>query len=170
MGPAHTCWPAGLPRVMLTTGHHARVAILYGQNREELRRVYCTAWDKHQKGLPLEALEQQLVAVIGLHPEYHALLADRDAALARDFTPEAGQTNPFLHMGMHLAIREQLATDRPAGITAAYAELMAHVQDTHEAEHRMMECLGEALWQAQRSGQTPDETRYLACLRKLCGG
>lgn len=144
--------------------------MLYGQNRDEIRRVYCTAWDKHQQGLPLEALEQQLVAVIGLHPEYHALLADRDAALTRDFTPEMGQTNPFLHMGMHLAIREQLATDRPAGITETFGLLMAHVQDAHEAEHRMMECLGEALWQSQRSAQVPDEARYLACLQQLAGG
>ncbi len=144
--------------------------MLYGQNRDEIRRVYCTAWNKHQQGLPLEALEQQLVAVIALHPEYHALLADHDAALARDFTPEMGQTNPFLHMGMHLAIREQLATDRPAGITDAFGALMARVQDAHEVEHRMMECLGEALWQSQRSGQVPDEARYLECLRQLADG
>ena len=144
--------------------------MLYGQNRDEIRRVYCAAWDKHQQGQPLEPLEQQLVAIIALHPEYHTLLADHDAALARDFTPETGQTNPFLHMGMHLAIREQLATDRPAGIIAAFGALMARVQDAHEAEHRMMECLGEALWQAQRSGQVPDEARYLECLRQLADG
>jgi hypothetical protein len=155
---------------MLTVGHHTSVAMLYGQNRDEIRRVYCTAWDKHQQGLPLEPLEQQLVAIIGQHPEYHALLADHDAALTRDFTPEAGQTNPFLHMGMHLAIREQLATDRPAGITATFGVLMARVQDAHAAEHHMMDCLGEALWQAQRSGQAPDEARYLECLRQLAGG
>ena len=81
-----------------------------------------------------------------------------------------GQTNPFLHMGMHLAIREQLATNRPAGITETFGLLMARVQDAHAVEHRMMECLGEALWQAQRSGQEPDEARYLACLRQLAGG
>ena len=143
--------------------------MLFGQNRDEIRRAYCTAWDKHLQGLPLEALEQQLVAVIALHPEYHALLADHDAALARDFTPETGQTNPFLHMGMHLAIREQLATDRPPGIVAAFGTLMAHVQDAHAAEHHMMECLGEALWQAQRDNQPPDEARYLDCLMRLAG-
>ncbi len=140
---------------------------MYGQNRDEIRRVYCAAWDKHLQGRPLEALEEQLVAVIGLHPEYHALLADHAAALARDFTPEMGQTNPFLHMGMHLAIHEQLATDRPAGITATFGTLMARVQDAHEVEHRMMECLGEALWQARHDGQAPDEARYLQCLQQL---
>jgi hypothetical protein len=129
--------------------------------------VYCAAWDKHRQGLALEALEQQIVAVIALHPEYHALLEDPDAALSRDYTPERGQTNPFLHMGMHLAIREQLATDRPAGIVAAFGVLMVRVQDAHAAEHHMLECLGEALWQSQRSGQAPDEARYLECLQKL---
>lgn len=162
-----TAGPAGVYRVMLATGHHANIAMLYGQHRDELRRAYCTAWSKHLQGLPLEALEQQLVAVIGLHPEYHALLADAGSALTRDFTPESGQTNPFLHMGMHLAIRDQLATDRPAGITAAFASLMARLQDAHAAEHAMMECLAESLWQAQRSGQAPDEARYLICLQQL---
>ena len=143
--------------------------MLYGNNRDEIRRAYCAAWDKHRQGLALEALEQQIVAVIALHPEYHTLLGDPDAALSRDYTPEMGQTNPFLHMGMHLAIREQLATDRPAGIVAAFGVLMARVQDTHAAEHDMMECLGEALWQSQRNGQAPDEARYLECLQKLPG-
>ena len=141
--------------------------MLYGNNRDEIRRVYCAAWDKHRQGLPLEALEQQIVAVVALHPEYHTLLADPDIALSSDYTPEMGQTNPFLHMGMHLAIREQLATDRPAGIVAAFGALMARVRDAHVAEHHMMECLGAALWQAQRNGLPPDETTYLACLQRL---
>jgi len=140
--------------------------MLYGQ-RDDIRRVYCAAWDKQQRGLPLEPLERQLVEVIAVHPEYHPLLADADSALARDYLPEMGQTNPFLHMGMHLAIREQLATDRPPGIVAAYGALMVKIQDIHQAEHQMMECLGEALWRAQRDGQAPDEVAYLQCLRRL---
>ncbi len=142
--------------------------MLYGQ-RDDIRRVYCAAWDKQQRGLPLAPLERQLVEVIAAHPEYHPLLADADSALARDYLPEMGQTNPFLHMGMHLAIREQLATDRPAGIVAAYGALMVKIQDIHQAEHQMMECLGEALWRAQRDGQAPDEVAYLQCLRRLTG-
>lgn len=140
--------------------------MLYGQ-RDDIRRVYCAAWDKQQRGLPLEPLERQLVEVIAAHPEYQALLADADVALSRDYLPETGQTNPFLHMGMHLAIREQLATDRPPGIVAAYAALTAKVQDRHHAEHQMMECLGAALWRAQRDNMPPDEMSYLQCLRAL---
>ena len=143
--------------------------MFYSQNRDNLRRAYCAAWDKQTRGMPLSALEQQLVAVIALHPEYHALLAAADDALARDFPPEAGATNPFLHMGMHLAIREQLATDRPAGCVAAWRALLARVQDAHAVEHQMMECLGEALWRAQRDNRPPDEARYLECLQRLAG-
>lgn len=140
--------------------------MLYGQ-RDDIRRVYCAAWHKQQRGLPLAPLERQLVDVIVAHPEYQALLSDAETALSRDYLPEDGQTNPFLHMGMHLAIREQLATDRPAGIVAAYGALMARLQDIHQAEHRIMECLGEALWRAQRDSTPPDEMSYLQCLRAL---
>jgi predicted RNA polymerase sigma factor len=87
--------------------------------------------------------------------------------LVRDYTPEDGQTNPFLHMGLHLAIREQVSTNRPAGIAAVYRSLAAKLGDVHEAEHVMIEALGQALWQAQRSGLPPDETAYLESLRRL---
>ena len=86
--------------------------------------------------------------------------------LERDYTPEAGQSNPFLHMGMHLAIREQVGTDRPAGIRAVHSALAARLGGIHEAEHVMIECLGEALWNAQRAGVAPDEARYLEDLRR----
>ena len=33
----------------------------------------------------------------------------------------------------------------------------------------MIECLAEALWQSQRSGQPPDEAAYLAALRRTAG-
>ena len=92
----------------------------HDQDRAGLRRLYLEAWRKAREGRPLEPLENQIVGVIELHPEYQPLLVDRSAALDRDFTPEQGQTNPFLHMGLHLAIREQLATDRPPGVRAVY--------------------------------------------------
>jgi hypothetical protein len=37
----------------------------------------------------------------------------------------------------------------------------------HEAEHAMIERLGEALWNAQRAGLPPDEAQYLESLRRL---
>ena len=141
----------------------------HDQDRSGLRRLYVEAWRKHRAGRPLEPLEHQIVTVIEQHPEYHALLEDEAEALGRDFTPEAGQSNPFLHMGLHLAIREQAATDRPAGIAAIRAQLIERLADPHEAEHRMLERLAEALWLSQRAGQPPDEGAYLESLRQMLG-
>ena len=142
----------------------------HDQDRGGLRRHYLEAWRRHRAGLPLEPLQHQLVALIEQHPEYHGLLEDDPEALARDWTPESGKANPFLHLGLHLAVREQVATDRPAGIAAVHRELARRIGDVHEAEHRMLECLGEALWQAQRSGTAPDEAAYLESLRRLLAG
>lgn len=141
--------------------------MLFGNDRTALRRFYVEAWRKLCADEPLEPLERQVAEVVRQHPEYHALLEDGDALLDRDFTPEQGQTNPFLHMGMHIAIHEQLATGRPAGVIECYHTLVQKYGDTHAAEHRMMECLGEQLWQAQRDGTAPQEQSYLACLRRL---
>ena len=122
----------------------------HDQDRSGLRRLYVEAWRKHRAGRPLEPLEHQIVTVIEQHPEYHALLEDEAEALGRDFTPEAGQSNPFLHMGLHLAIREQAATDRPAGIAAIrtqLAERLANlgcqlcVSDVHSGNNPIPELL-----------------------------
>jgi Domain of unknown function (DUF1841) len=142
----------------------------HDQDRSGLRRHYLEAWRKHRAGVPLEPLDFQLVTVIEQHPEYHALLEDDALALARDYQPESGQSNPFLHLGLHLAIREQVATDRPPGIAAGHRELARRLGDAHEAEHQMLDKLGEALWYAQRTGRPPDEAAYLESLRRLCGG
>jgi len=141
---------------------------MFGNDRNQLRRLYCDAWAARQRGEPLDPLAHQIAEVIEAHPEYQALVEDPQAALGAEYTPEMGQTNPFLHMGMHLAIREQVSTDRPAGIRAAWQQLVARLGE-HEAEHRMMECLGQAIWEAQRSRREPDEAQYLECLRRLAG-
>ena len=142
----------------------------HDQDRSGLRRHYVEAWRKHRAGTPLEPLEHQLVAAIEQHPEYHPLFENDEQALGRDYTPESGQSNPFLHLGLHLAIREQVATDRPAGIAAVHRELSLRLGDPHEAEHRMLEKLGEAIWFSQRTGRPPDEAAYLESLRQLIGG
>ncbi len=116
-------------------------------------------------GAPLTALESIIADVIRMHPEYHALLGKGVEVLDKDWLPEGGETNPFLHMGMHIAIREQLSIDRPAGIQAAYAALLRHTGDAMETEHAMLECLAEALWRAQRENRLPDEAAYLACIK-----
>ncbi len=139
----------------------------HDQDRGDLRRHYLEAWRKYRDGVPLEPLEHQLVTVIEQHPEYQPLIERDPAALDRDYAPEDGQANPFLHLGLHLAVREQVATDRPPGIAALHRELAQQLGDVHEAEHRMLEKLGEALWFAQRSGRAPDEAAYLESLRRL---
>jgi len=137
------------------------------QSREQLRRIYIEAWRKRRAGLPIEPLEAQVADVIALHPEYHAALEADDDALARDYTPAGGQSNPFLHMGLHLAVREQVATDRPAGIRKAFQTVAARLGSEHDTEHRIIECLAEAMWEAQRSGRPPDEAAYLQRVLRL---
>ncbi|MDH5784537.1 MAG: DUF1841 family protein [Chromatiales bacterium] len=141
--------------------------MFFGQSRDELRRFYLTAWRKHIEKQPVEPLEAMIIDVIILHPEYHSLLDSEEQALGHETSPEQGEVNPFLHMGMHIAIREQLSTSRPAGIDSAYDALLRRFSDPHAAEHRMMECLGEVMWLAQRNNSPPDEIAYLECLRSL---
>jgi hypothetical protein len=137
------------------------------RNRGQLRATYFAAWKKFQASAPLEPLEKQIAAVIAEHPEYHALFDNEVALAGAEFTPEKGQQNPFLHMGLHLAIREQVATDRPTGVAAIHARLAASLGSALEAEHRIFEVLAASLWEAQRSGAMPDENQYLERLRSV---
>jgi len=142
------------------------MSALFGQSRDDMRRTWLDAWRRGRDGLPVSPLEAQLVDVIREHPEYHAWLERGDEALHAQFTPEGGVTNPFLHLSMHLALREQVSTDRPRGIARIHARLAAR-GNAHDAEHRMMEALGKALWEAQRAGRMPDERAYLEDLERL---
>ena len=138
--------------------------MIFGQDRNELRQMYADAWQKRIDGKVLSPLEDQIARVIEQHPEYQsAVTGDLD----KDFTVAGGQTNPFLHMGLHLGIREQVATDRPAGVTATFQALAERIGDAHDAEHRMIDCLAETLWESQRQNQPPDEAAYLERLRRL---
>lgn len=139
--------------------------MIYSQERDQLRRVWCAAWHKAHAGETLEPLETILVEIINNHPEYQSLLEDCDRNVWRDWQVEAG--NPFLHFGMHLALQEAVATNRPCGIRAIYSDLGRRCGDWHRAEHQMMDCLAEMLWQSQRRGNVIDEQMYLDCLRKL---
>jgi len=139
---------------------------MFGQDRNQLRQMYFSAWRKQQGGELMQPLEAMIAEVIVLHPEYHALLEQGEDALDKDFLPEMGETNPFMHMGMHIAIREQLATDRPDGIVLAHKKLLLRLRDVHEVEHQIMECLGESLWEAQRNNSAPNESQYLQCVQQ----
>ncbi|MCU7811237.1 MAG: DUF1841 family protein, partial [Candidatus Thiodiazotropha sp. (ex Notomyrtea botanica)] len=101
------------------------------------------------------------------HPEYHRLLNDADKGLAKEFLPDDGETNPFLHMAMHISLLEQISTDRPPGISELNKRLTQRLGDAHEAEHQLMECLGRMLWEAQSENRMPDEVAYLDCIRRL---
>lgn len=140
--------------------------MLFGTDRNQLRHYFCEVWQKQATAQPLEPLEQIIAAVINEHPEYQALLSDPETALERDYLPELDETNPFLHMGMHIAIQEQLAGNRPTGILEVYQSLCLRHGDSHTAEHRMMKALGETLGEAQRHGALPDESLYLQRLRQ----
>jgi len=140
---------------------------MFSNDRNQMRQVFIDAWQKQQDGQPLEPLEEVIANIAGQHPEYHSLLEDSDAAMGKEYLPENGETNPFLHMGMHIAIHEQLSTNRPAGIASLFQQLIMQSGDPHHAEHQVMDCLGEMLWQAQRDQSMPDEAAYLDCLRKL---
>ena len=141
---------------------------MFNPTREQVRRFFCEAWRKHRERLPLDGAEVTAADLIAEHPEYHALLEASDAAVEKEFTPENGQTNPFLHLSLHLAIAEQISIDQPPGIRAAYQTLRQRLE-VHDAEHAVMECLGETLWKAQRAGTAIDTAGYLACLRRSGG-
>jgi len=141
--------------------------MIYGQDRNQLRNFYFQSWDKFTRQQILEPMESVVVALIKQHPEYHDFFNNMEQNQDKDFSPEMGQTNPFLHLGMHISIQEQIGTQRPPEIASLYQSLCQKTGDAHEAEHQMMDCLGEMLWTAQRNNQQPDETTYLECIKKL---
>ncbi|BAP56072.1 hypothetical protein THII_1775 [Thioploca ingrica] len=135
---------------------------MFGQDREKHRQFFARAWDKHQQAQILEPLETMVVEVISIHPEYHCYLIAPH--LDQDFFPQQGQTNPFLHLGLHLALREQLSIDQPKGIRHLYQSSVLKGDNSHDLEHRMMDCLAEILWTSQRDGVPPNEQAYIDCL------
>jgi hypothetical protein len=139
---------------------------MYNPTRDQVRQFFADTWAKYRSNAPLAGLEATALDLILLHPEYHALLGAGEEALARDYTPESGEANPFLHLSLHLAIEEQLSIDQPPGIAAEFARILAARRDRHEALHAVLECLGETVWRAQREGGQPDAQAYLECLRR----
>lgn len=139
---------------------------MFTPSRDQARRFLVEAWRKHCARLPATPLELLAADIVALHPEYHALLAGGEAALSREWTPEAGETNPFLHLSLHLAIEEQLSIDQPPGLRAIFEELLRRHGDRHEALHVVLDCLGETVWRANRDQTPPDGVAYLDCLRR----
>ena len=141
---------------------------MFNPSREQVRRFFCESWRKHRQRQVLEGAEATAADLIEQHPEYHALLENPESAVEQEFTPEGGQMNPFLHLSLHLAIADQISIDQPFGIRAAYHALRRRLE-VHEAEHVILECLGESLWRSQREGTTMDANQYLECVRQSAG-
>ena len=143
--------------------------MLFDPQVADVRRFYCGVWRKHRDGSPLEPIEAIALDWILHHPEYHPDLDDAESALAAQYPAEAGRTNPFLHLSLHLAISEQRSIDQPPGIRACLDALERRLGNAHDAAHQAQECLAETVWLAQRRGGPVDQQQYLACLRRRAG-
>lgn len=139
---------------------------LFNPNRDQVRQFFFDAWAKFKLQQPLSALEAMALQVMQMHPEYHAVLDAPERYLEQAYFPEMGETNPFLHMSLHLSVLEQLAIDQPPGIARAYQALQQKHGNQMDAQHELMECLAETIWRAQRDGQPPDAEAYIACMNQ----
>lgn len=137
---------------------------IFNPTREQVRDFFIQTWQKYQQKAALSAMEKIALGWMMKHPEYHAILANPEAR-SKDFTVAEGQTNPFLHLSMHIAIEEQISIDNPPGIRNAFEHLSAK-SDEHEAHHEIMECLGQVIWQAQRNRGPLDQQLYIELLKQ----
>ena len=140
--------------------------MLFNPSRDEARNFMFESWRKRRAGELLTPLEDLAAQLIGKHPEYHAALENPEHHQNKDYLPEQGAPNPFLHLMMHLTIEEQISINQPAGIRAHFMRLTQQYESEHDAQHRMMECLSEMIWQAQRNRTQPDAAIYFACLEQ----
>ena len=140
--------------------------MFFNPTRDQARNFLFESWRKRRAGELLTPLEDLAAQLIAKHPEYHAVLENPERHQVQDYLPEHGEANPFLHLMMHLTIEEQISIDQPVVIRAHFMRLTQRLESEHDAQHRMMECLGEMIWQAQRSGTQPDAAIYFACLEK----
>ncbi len=138
---------------------------MFHPSREQAREFFFEVWRKHQAQMPRTPLEDQAIGIVERHPEYHRVLADRARFIDHEWTPDQGETNPFLHLSLHLAVHEQLGIDQPPGLRAAWQALLAEGMDAHDAEHRVIDALAETIWDSQRSGLPPDGAAYLRRVR-----
>lgn len=135
--------------------------------RDQIRSLFRDVWRRYRLRKPLSPTEGTIADVIAMHPEYHDLLEDEHVALDHDYDGEDGKSNPFLHMGMHIALHEQISAAHAPTVAQVYGQLTQRLQDRHAAEHQMMECLGKVLWEAQHNGTAPDQEVYAICLQRL---
>ncbi|NOT15245.1 MAG: DUF1841 family protein [Methylotenera sp.] len=142
---------------------------LYNPNRDQARQFLFDAWAKFKQQLALTDLEKIAVEVIQLHPEYHAILDAPKRYMQQQYFPEMGETNPFLHISLHLSVIEQVSINQPHGIASMYAALQQKHGDQHHAQHDILECLAETIWQAQRNSEPLDASLYLNLIQQRVG-
>ncbi|MGV8711364.1 MAG: DUF1841 family protein [Nitrosomonas sp.] len=142
---------------------------MFKPSRDQARQLFFETWRKYRQHEILSGIETIALDVILLHPEYHIILDNPERYLTRDYLPETGEINPFLHMSMHLALSEQLSIDQPRGICDRFSRLQKMTGDDHIAAHHVLECLAEMIWQAQRNDTAPDASIYLGCLNRRLG-
>lgn len=141
---------------------------MFNPSRDQARQFFFNTWTKYQAQQPLEGAENLALEAMLSHPEYHSLLNQPGRYLDKDYTPESGVTNPFLHLSMHMAIAEQLSIDQPPGIRNRHEQLLKIHNDPMQAQHEIMDCLAEMIWQSQRHGGQYNPSIYFDCLdRKI---
>jgi hypothetical protein len=139
---------------------------MFNPSRDEVRDFFFDTWRKHNEREVLTPLELQALDWMLEHPEYHPLLSDPENNRSRDYLPEFGQVNPFLHLSLHLSVAEQVSIDQPPGLRGQFERLARKHGSLHEAAHDVLECLGETIWRAQREGTGPDGEAYLECVKR----
>lgn len=139
---------------------------LFNPSRDEVRQFFFEAWRKFGQSLELTPLEGMALQVMMMHPEYHTVLGSPERYLEQEYFPEMGETNPFLHMSLHLSILEQISINQPPGIAPSYQALLEKHAEEHAAQHDLMDCLAETVWRAQRDGKAPDAMAYLECMQQ----
>ncbi len=142
---------------------------MFDPNPAQVRRFFCDAWRKHRENLPQTPIETMAADWIARPPEYQSDFADADRAVEAVYPPEAGRTNPFLHLSLHLSIAEQVAIDQPPGIRDAWQAIAARTGSDHDAAHALIDCLAETLWQAQRHGRPLDQAAYRRAIAAAAG-
>ena len=143
--------------------------MMFAPSRDQARELFFETWRKYRAGSPLAGLENLALEVMLEHPEYRPALEDSERFREREYFPELGETNPFLHMSLHLALEEQLSIDQPAGIRAQLKALRLRTGNRHDALHEALECLAEMLWRSQRDNAPPDAAAYLECIARRAG-
>jgi Domain of unknown function (DUF1841) len=142
---------------------------LFNPSRDEVREFFFTSWNKFKKNLTLTDLEKISLSVIHMHPEYHIILDAPEKIMHQEYFPEFGETNPFLHMSLHLSIYEQISINQPIGIVGIYEKLKNKHQDEHLAQHDILDCLAECIWSAQKNNTSLDANYYVQLLQQKAG-